>query len=826
LPAVCLATVTALGGDAFARRQDEDDKGPADAAPARPTRTGKPVAFDPHWLEPFFTDGPAKAAVELYRSEDWGPAEVALGRAIKKMPATAPERLATTYLLALAKENQSKWTDAGALFEELFRTYPKLAAYHAYHAARCRLRRGDTTGALDWAARVPKGAVAEADALPVRIDALRSLGRWTDALAAIGGALDRPTSATRAELLFKKAEAMEKIAAAQPGGAAEVLADVSAVYRRVWSEAPLESWAASAADRLAALAQSLPPYEANLVRTHTAGEWVARGMSLFDRNRNGESEAAFAAALNAPGLDRDLECRARYHRAQSVWKQRQRSRAAPLFDDAEAACARVDNRDLHAKALFQAGRCFGSMTFQSGVDESQLKALRETALARFARVESEHPEHSYADDARVRAAELVADGGDEEESNKLLAAVVERYPKGDLLNEALWRLAFAAWRGQRYDDALHWLDETLRLVPHEDIWYAEGRTPYWKARVLERQGKNNDAAAWYERAVREYPLSVYALLSLARLREVAPKARAALIADLRKPIHRPAHWTFAARPLFGDAGFQRAVELARMGLGSDARRELNKLGLSTTGEKHRRAKADGEADSASDNDEDDLLWIAAILLDRGGVWSASHSIPRYTLTRYRLDYPKDLGEAKWKLSYPRAFPHLVSKNAQANDLPEALQLAIIREESAFSPRIESFANAIGLTQMLVKTAQRFANRAPVNREVLMDPVKNLEYGSRFLGFLWKHFGGAAPLVIAGYNAGERAVESWLTERGGLAMDEFMESIRVDETRNYTKRVLASYFAYSWLYADNPVPDVPLSLPGGRAPPGTSTADKR
>jgi hypothetical protein len=58
------------------------------------------------------------------------------------------------------------------------------------------------------------------------------------------------------------------------------------------------------------------------------------------------------------------------------------------------------------------------------------------------------------------------------------------------------------------------------------------------------------------------------------------------------------------------------------------------------------------------------------------------------------------------------------------------------------------------------------------------------------------------------------------------MDEFMESIRVDETRNYTKRVLASYFAYSWLYADNPVPDVPLSLPGGRAPPGTSTADKR
>ena len=69
-----------------------------------------------------------------------------------------------------------------------------------------------------------------------------------------------------------------------------------------------------------------------------------------------------------------------------------------------------------------------------------------------------------------------------------------------------------------------------------------------------------------------------------------------------------------------------------------------------------------------------------------------------------------LGEAKWKLSYPRAFPALVAKKSKANQVPEALQLAIMREESAFSPRIESFANAIGLTQMLVPTAQRFAAR--------------------------------------------------------------------------------------------------------------------
>ena len=124
----------------------------------------------------------------------------------------------------------------------------------------------------------------------------------------------------------------------------------------------------------------------------------------------------------------------------------------------------------------------------------------------------------------------------------------------------------------------------------------------------------------------------------------------------------------------------------------------------------------------------------------------------------------------------------------------------MREESAFSPRIESFANAIGLTQMLVKTAKRFANGATVTRELLLDPgqeprarvaLPRLPAGSTSTR--------AAPLAIAGYNAGEGAVDRWLGERGDLAMDEFMETIPYDETRNYTKRVLASYFTYSWLY---------------------------
>ena len=785
----CLALVSfarpALGRAAG----DSDDDDPVVPAKAVRSSKSKAVPFDARWLQPYF-GGPlaAKGAAD-FRQERWAAAENELAKAAAKMPAGSDERNAARYLVALARANQSKWAEAAALFQALFREAPRLAPYHAYNAARCLLRAGQTEAALTWAGRVEAGTVPEAEAALIRIDALRNLSRWRDVADATAAYLsDFSAGPRRLEATFKRAEALEKVLGDRPLDNDIDLEDITALYRRVWAESPLDGWGDRAGDRLEAIAATLPPAEAKLVRTHISTEWVSRGMVLFDRNRNPEAEAAFGYALTAPGLTPDLECKARYHLAQSAWKQRQRPRAAPLFDAAEVACKKAGNADLHAKSLYQAARSWAAA------------GDRVAAEQRFQRVENEHADHSYADDARLRMAELAQDAGDEEAATRLLMEIPTRYPKGDLLGEALWRLAFSAWRAGRYDDMAHWLDDNLQRIPHEEIWYAEGRALYWKARLLEKKDDREGARAFYERAIREYPLSVYALLAFARLDESAPKARAHLLHVLHDAA-RPVPFHFEARPLFGEPGFRRAVELCRMGQGSDARRELARLGLSTAGEKH--------GGPGARKDSEDLLWIAAVLLDRGGVWSASHSIPRYTLTDYKSDYPAGLGATKWRLSYPRAFPELVASNARANQLPEALQLAIMREESAFSPRIESFANAIGLTQMLIKTARRFSNGQNVTRESLMDPVKNLEYGSRFLGFLWSHFAKVAPLAIAGYNAGEGAVDKWLGERGNLALDEFMETIPYDETRNYTKRVLASYFAYAWLYdAKRPVPPLP------------------
>jgi soluble lytic murein transglycosylase len=256
--------------------------------------------------------------------------------------------------------------------------------------------------------------------------------------------------------------------------------------------------------------------------------------------------------------------------------------------------------------------------------------------------------------------------------------------------------------------------------------------------------------------------------------------------------------------LFAEAGFRRGVELVRLGLGTEAKREFAALGIAAPTTKGARP-----ADAAAE----DLLWLAAVLYDRAGEWSLSHAIPRHALTDYARTWPVGANHKRWLLSYPRGYAELVVDNTAKTGQPSALEFAIIREESAFDPRMESFANAIGLTQLTPPPAKRFAQGLPYDGAALRDPAINVAIGCRELGDLWKKSGGDAPLTIAGYNAGETAVRRWLKAAAPTAaMDEFVETIPYDETRGYTKRVLSSYFTYRWLYEPgDPVPALPQTL---------------
>ncbi len=183
--------------------------------------------------------------------------------------------------------------------------------------------------------------------------------------------------------------------------------------------------------------------------------------------------------------------------------------------------------------------------------------------------------------------------------------------------------------------------------------------------------------------------------------------------------------------------------------------------------------------------------------------------------------PAGLGLRVWQMAYPPAWRDQVVRYAPPAGVPPDLLQALMREESALDPAVVSGAGAVGLTQLMVRTAGESAKKlalpAPSAHD-LTDPRLNIRLGAQHLGDLIKRFGGSAPLALAAYNAGEGNARAWWRSRASLPLDEFVEEIPIQETRGYVKRVLRSYAAYRMLYGRDGERPVRLVQPLPPPPP--------
>jgi soluble lytic murein transglycosylase len=156
-----------------------------------------------------------------------------------------------------------------------------------------------------------------------------------------------------------------------------------------------------------------------------------------------------------------------------------------------------------------------------------------------------------------------------------------------------------------------------------------------------------------------------------------------------------------------------------------------------------------------------------------------------------------LGQARLseRWLYPFAFEEPVAVAARAAGLDEALLLALVRRESGFRPEVRSLAGALGLGQLLPRTAGRLgvlAGLAADPSERLGEPATNLSLAALYLGLLRDRFGSDA-VALAAYNAGPAAPAGW--GRAATPLDEWVENIPYKETRSYVKLVLAAREVY-------------------------------
>jgi soluble lytic murein transglycosylase len=159
------------------------------------------------------------------------------------------------------------------------------------------------------------------------------------------------------------------------------------------------------------------------------------------------------------------------------------------------------------------------------------------------------------------------------------------------------------------------------------------------------------------------------------------------------------------------------------------------------------------------------------------------------------------GSDYWNFSYPKAYEKTVNKYATQWKIPQELVWSIMRAETIYRPDAISPVGARGLMQVMPGTGRKLAslNGEPFEVDDLLKSTTSIRMGSYYLQRLMKKFKGNIPLVAAAYNGGPHRVQGWMHYFGGLEVDEFIEHIPYQETRNYVKKVTKYYAIYNLLY---------------------------
>jgi soluble lytic murein transglycosylase-like protein len=121
------------------------------------------------------------------------------------------------------------------------------------------------------------------------------------------------------------------------------------------------------------------------------------------------------------------------------------------------------------------------------------------------------------------------------------------------------------------------------------------------------------------------------------------------------------------------------------------------------------------------------------------------------LVNLELERAEAIIQYSGKFRIPADLTARIYDAALRSGLDPALAFEIVRIESRFNPRAVSPVGAIGLTQLMPKTAAFYD--AEITREKLFDPDTNLRIGFVFFRELLTRYEGDLRLALLAYNRG-------------------------------------------------------------------------
>jgi soluble lytic murein transglycosylase-like protein len=327
----------------------------------------------------------------------------------------------------------------------------------------------------------------------------------------------------------------------------------------------------------------------------------------------------------------------------------------------------------------------------------------------------------------------------------------------------LWQVGWQEYGKTNYTGAIGVWTELFSLYP-EDANARRGR--YWTGRAFDLLNEGERAQQIYNEIAQADTADFYRRNAVARLR--GKPAALAAAAQAQEP------WP-------ADPALDRARLLTDLG--------LDDLALT---------EAEAVRDKAAARP---LRALEAVILAHQGDRRKSVQVIRDAFPALGGPFQATLPDEARRLYYPLEYQDTIRTWATTNRLPTYLVFGIIRQESAFDAKAQSWAGARGLMQLMPSTARELAlkNGLSWSQDMLADPSVNVRLGTTYFRQVFSMFNENLELSLAGYNGGPYRIKRLWQESGNNEIDRFLESLGLEESKTYVKRILVLSDSYRQLY---------------------------
>ena len=402
------------------------------------------------------------------------------------------------------------------------------------------------------------------------------------------------------------------------------------------------------------------------------------------------------------------------------------------------------------------------------------------------------PKDKWTPKTVVAVGMAARDAKNKSDERYFLQSAVAAYPQAVEVAQAQFELAWLEHENKNFQESSKMLTEHLARYTDKDTTN-RGKAGYWAARDSEKAGKVAEACALYDATVYRYGANWYGYIAEQRL--TAMRGRG----------HCKSAPNFPADSLIPKAVAN--LKLITVAPETTTPKELERAEkseeLSTVGLFDWAIDELKEAKRTADNSPKINLALAKHYRLKGDQVNALLSLAK-SYPDYAQMFPEEMGREEWDIFYPLTNWNDIKYWGKQRNLDPYQIAGVIRQETIFDPNAKSSANAYGLMQLLIPTAQsmarKYGSQASITGTSLFNPQLNIELGTAYMRDQLTKYGRVEYMAVA-YNAGPGRVVQW-AKILPFEIDEYVEEIPFRETKGYVQGVIRNSAQYRRLYDEN------------------------